>query len=125
MKQQSDDPIFTTKGVLLGGSFLIVNALIVFSMDPEWVAWAGPMAMGALYVPNQPPPLFSQPEVVFQMASTLSWLALSVLVALGIFLGEAPFGFLHWLKAWLKEQIELDMAAVPRALESAERNGNV
>ncbi len=103
-KKREGDPLFTIKGLVIGAILFSLYAVILFSLDPEWVMWAGPMALGALYVPNQPPPLFTRPETVFQMASLFSLLNLAVLFLVAMLRGEAPLAWPRWLKTWLKEQ---------------------
>jgi hypothetical protein len=103
MKDQSEDPLFTTKGVILGVLYGCIYAAIIFSMDPEWVGWAGPMAFGALYVPNPPPPLFSDPRAAFEMSCCASLLSLLALVLVSVIREEEPFGLWSLFKVWLKK----------------------
>jgi hypothetical protein len=103
MKAEVEDPVFTTKGIILCALYGSVYAALIFSMDPEWVGWAGPMALGALYVPNSPPPLFSDPRAAFQMGSWVSVLSLVVLVLVSVIREEEPFGLWSLFKAWLKK----------------------
>ena len=104
MKERSEDPIFTANGILLGALYGLTIAVILFSMDPEWVGWAGPMAFGALYVPNQPPPLGLPPKAVFEMGSLVSLLSLLFLGIIGIVRKEKSIGVWPWFEAWLKKQ---------------------
>lgn len=98
-KERPEEPIFTAKGVLLLAIYGAVYAAIIFSMDPEWVGWAGPMVFGALYVPNPPPPLFRDPRAALEMGSWMSLLALLALVLVSVIRGEKPLGFWRRLKA--------------------------
>ncbi len=96
MKDPAEEPLFTIKGLVLGAALFSIYAVLLFSMDPEWVGWAGPMALGALYVPNSPPPLFSSPQQAFQMGFVFGVLNLLTLVLVSVIRGELPFHF-----AWL------------------------
>ena len=104
MKEQAKDPLFTTKGIILLALYGCIYAKAIFSMDPEWVGWAGPMALGALYVPNQPPPLDIPPKAVFEMCSFLSLLSLLFLGIITIVRKEKSFGVWSRFEAWLKKQ---------------------
>jgi hypothetical protein len=104
MKNHTDERIFTKKGVAIGVVFFSIYGVILFSLDPEWVRWAGSMTMGALYVPDPPPPLFSQPQEAFQMATVFSLLSLSALVCLMAIMGEVKFGWLSRLMAHLRNE---------------------
>ncbi len=102
MKNPGAEPLFTMKALVVGGVLYSIYGVILFSMDPEWVAWAGPMALGgALYVPDPPPALFSSPQEAFQMASLFSLLSLFTLGLLIVLRGEPRLGWLSWLKAAL------------------------
>jgi hypothetical protein len=114
MKDEPEDPLFTTKGVILLALYGCIFAKLIFSMDPEWVGWAGPMALGALYVPNPPPPLFSDPKAAFEMCSLFYMVSALVLVFVSVIRGEEPFGLWSWFKAWLKKQLEVGVATSPR-----------
>ncbi len=125
IERQPRERLFTVKGLVLGTLLSGIYAVVLFSTDPEWVAWAGPMAMGALYVPNTPPPLFAHPEAAFEMASRLSALSLTALVVLTVFRRETPLGWWSSLKTWFRKQLELDVKASSRSIESPGRDGNV
>ena len=104
MKNHTEERIFTKKGVVIGVVLFSVYGVILFSLDPEWVRWAGSMTIGALYVPDPPPPLFSQPQEAFQMATVFSLLSLSALVCLMAIMGEVRFGWLSRLMAYLRNE---------------------
>ena len=114
MKAQAEGPLFTIKGLLIGGIFFSIYAAILFSMDPAWVMWAAPMAMGALYVPDPPPPLFANPEDAFQMSFVASLLSLLALAVIAVIRGEVPFRLLFWLKARWRERFADGVAASSR-----------
>ncbi len=103
MKEEPEDPLFTTRGIILWALYGCIYAAIIFSMDPEWVGWAGPIAAGALYVPNPPPPLFNDPKAAFEMGSLVNMLSLLVLVLVSVIRGEEPFGLWSFFKALLKK----------------------
>ena len=56
MKNHTEERIFTKKGLAISLLFYSIYAVILYSLDPGWVGWTGPMILGALYVPNSPPP---------------------------------------------------------------------
>lgn len=99
MRNHTEERIFTKKGLAIGLLLYSIYGVILFSIDPEWVGWAGPMIFGALYVPNSPPPLFPDPKAAIQTASLFSLLSLAVLLLLMPMVGEVRFGWLSWLKA--------------------------
>jgi hypothetical protein len=56
MKDRAKDPLFTLNGVLLWTIYAVVCASILFSLDPQWVAWAAPLAFGGSLYAFDPPP---------------------------------------------------------------------
>ena len=75
-----------------------VYAAIFFSLDPEWVAWAAPLAFGgALYAPGPAPQSFrlSVPEHVIPTAYLFS---LAELLALMLLAFSAEKSGLSWIK---------------------------
>lgn len=104
MKNQAKERIFTTKGVAIAVLFFSIYCVIVFSSDPAWVRWAWPMAMGALYVPDSPPPLFADPQVAFEMGFLFNLLSLLAVVSVMAIRGEVGTAWLSWLKAQLRKQ---------------------
>ena len=120
MKAQAEEPLFTTKGLLLGGIFFSIYAAILFSMDPAWVMWAAPMAMGALYVPDPPPPLFAHPEDAFQMSFVASLVSLLALAVVTVVRGEVPFRLFLWLNARWRERFAGGVAASSRDVSGEE-----
>lgn len=104
MKNQPEERIFTKKGLLIGTLFFATYGVILLSLDPEWVMWAGSMSLGVLYIPDPPPSLFDNPQEAFQMASVFSLLGLLTLLLLMVVMGEVRFGWLSWLKAKLRER---------------------
>ena len=62
---------------------LLLYGVLLFSLDPLWVQWAGAMSIGVLYTGDIiPPALFSQPLESVRMASVSGLLALCALALL-------------------------------------------
>ena len=101
MKDQPAEKLFSMGQLLLITIVFSVYAIILLSLDPEWVLWAGSMSAGSLYVPDPPPPLFDDPRKALEIASNLclSLVGLLGLVCLVGFLGEVKFEWLSRLKA--------------------------
>lgn len=101
MKDQPEEKLFSMGQWLLITIVFSVYAIILLSLDPEWVLWAGSMSAGSLYVPDPPPPLFDDPRKALQIASNLclGLVGLLGLVCLVGFLGEVKFGWRSRLKA--------------------------
>ena len=101
MKDQPKEKLFSMGQWLLITIVFSVYAIILLSLDPEWVLWAGSMSAGSLYVPDPPPPLFDDPRKALEIASNLclSLVGLLGLVCLVGFLGEVKFEWLSRLKA--------------------------
>ncbi len=99
MKDQPEEKLFSMGGLLLITIVFSVYAIILLSLDPEWVLWAGSMSLGSLYLPDPPPRLFDNPREALQMASAFCLLGLVSLLCLVGFMGEVKFGWLSWLKA--------------------------
>lgn len=102
MKNQPEEKLFSMGQLLLITIAFSVYAIILLSLDPEWVLWAGSMSVGSLYVPDPPPRLFDDPRKVLQIASDLFHLFLVGLLGLLClvgFMGGVKFGWLSWLKA--------------------------
>ena len=107
MKKLRGEPLFTMKALVVGAVLFSIYGVVLFSMDPAWVAWAGPMALGgALYVPDPPPALFSAPQEVFQVASLFSLFSLFTVGLLIALRGEPRLGWLSWLTAAIKGRRE-------------------
>ena len=103
VKIPGEEPLFPMKAVIVGLALFLIYARIIFSLDPEWVMWAGPMVLGgALYVSNPPPATTSSPQEVFQMASFISLASLFTVGLLIVLRGEPRLGWLSWLKAAIK-----------------------
>ena len=101
MKDQPEEKLFSMGQWLLITIVFSVYAIILLSLDPEWVLWAGSMSAGSLYIPDPPPPLFDDPRKALEIASNLclSLVGLLGLVCLVGFMGEVKFGWLSRLKA--------------------------
>jgi len=77
--------------------FFSAYVLILFSEDPDWVRWAWPMAMGALYVPDLPPPLFADPRPAFEIGLLFNLMSFLAVVFVMLLRGEAGLAWLSWL----------------------------
>lgn len=117
MKNQPEEKIFTKKGLVIGALLFSCYGAILLLLDPEWVTWAGLMTMGALALPDLPPPLFSNPEEGFQMASFFSFLSLLAILLLVVVTGEARLGWLSWLKTALRERLSQEAPEAKERLE--------
>jgi len=105
MKDQPEEKLFSMGQWLLITIVFSVYAIILLSLDPEWVLWAGSMSAGSLYVPDPPPPLFDDPRKALEIASNLclGLVGLLGLVCLMGFMGEVKYGWLSRLKArWIE-----------------------
>lgn len=105
MGHTSKEPLFTPKELLLVASLWVFYAVAIFSMGPEWVAWAAPVAFGGALTAAapQPTPEFSAPPgEFFAAASYLSVLSLAALSVLAALRGERGLG----LFARLTESIQ-------------------
>lgn len=101
MKDQPEGKLFSMGELLLITIVFSVYAIILLSLDPEWVLWAGSMSLGSLYIPDPPPRLFDDPRKALQIASDLYLVLVGLLglLCLVAFMGEVNFGWLSWLKA--------------------------
>lgn len=96
MTDPTHEPLFTIKGLLLGAALCSVYAVLLLSMDSQWVGWAAPLAFGGALVASGPPPVavFSaSPREVFEMASSMSLLSLLALGLLSVLRGERSVGW--------------------------------
>ncbi len=98
MRDDTQEPIFSAKGWAAIAVMGCLCAAILFSMDPEWVAWAAPLAFGgALYAPGPAPASVQlwSPSDVLPVACLFSVGSLLALVLLA----ETPrFSWLRRLK---------------------------
>jgi len=99
MKKPAEEQIFTIKGVAMAMTFFSVYGVYLFSEDPDWVLWAWPMIMGALYVPDLPPPLFADPRPAFEMGLLFNFMSLLAVVFVMVLRGEAGLAWLSRLTA--------------------------
>ncbi len=92
MKGSEDDRSGTARELLFAALLLALYGLAIFGpADPEWVLWAGPMAVGALDVSSTPPLAASAAPGTLQTAA-----GLSVLGALAAALLAAGAGSVGW-----------------------------
>lgn len=101
MCHQPKEPLFTPKQWVLVMSLGAFYALVLFSVGPQWVAWAGPVAFGgALSVAGPPPtPTFSaSPGETFSVAEFLCLLSLGALTLVARLRKEPGLGWFVWLR---------------------------
>jgi hypothetical protein len=77
----------TAAEVLFVGTFFVVYAFILLVADPEWLVWAGPVALGAFPVKAAPVVLYAFDPLEALRSASFSvlpgLLALIVLVRIG------------------------------------------
>lgn len=84
MKVSDDERLFTKTELLIYAVIAVVYSAVLFSLDPEWVAWAAPLAFGGSLCAQDPPPAsahLGSPQDVLPLAyvySVLSLLALAL-----------------------------------------------
>jgi hypothetical protein len=89
MKDLFKGRIVTREKIFLAG-FFFVYALILLASDPEWLMWAGPIALGAFPVEAAPATPFSAvPLESLQWASYLTLPGLLALLILAKLRGDA------------------------------------
>jgi len=102
MKDPAEEPLFTVKGLLLFAAYGVVYSWIVFSLDPEYVAWAFPLVFGGSLYASDPPPAsahLAPPSDVLPLAYLYSCLALFAIVLLNLVQSRRHLDWLSWLKA--------------------------
>jgi hypothetical protein len=102
VEKPAAEPLCTAKELLVFAVICVVYAAVLFSLDPEWVAWAAPLAFGgALYTPSAAPASadLGPPGGLFQMAYFFDVVGLVALAFLGLAKGKAQFNWLAWWKA--------------------------
>jgi hypothetical protein len=102
MKDPDKDPLFTVKGIILFAVVGVIYASILFSLDPEWVAWAAPLAFGGSLCASVPPPASVHLAL---SGGELPWaylygcLALFAITLLDLVQSRRHLNWLSWLKA--------------------------
>lgn len=105
MGQAQKEPLFTPREWLVVISLWVLYAALIFSMDPEWVGWAAPLAFGgALSAGDLPPHLASSapPQQTFELASFLSLISLGALGVVAFLRGEPGLRLFARLRGSLK-----------------------
>ncbi len=98
-------PLCTVKELLAFGLMCVVYASIIFSLDPEWVAWAAPLAFGGALSAADPPPAsihLGAPPHTLTMAFLCSLLSLFALALLTLVRDGQHLNWLSRAKAKLK-----------------------
>ncbi len=98
----SKEPVCTIKELLVFGVICVVYSSILFSLDPEWVAWAAPLVFGgALYAADPPPASahLGSPHDVLLMAYLYGLFSLFGIVLLTLVRDRRHLSWLSWLKA--------------------------
>ena len=105
VKKPTAEPLCTRKELLVFGVFCVVYSAIIFSLDPEWVAWAAPLAFGGALYAQGPVPAsvhFGSPAQAFQVAylfDVINLLGIALLGVVGVVKGSARLGWLSGCKA--------------------------
>jgi hypothetical protein len=102
MQDPEERPLFTVKGVLLFAAIGVVYSSILFSLDPEYVAWAAPLVFGGSLYASDPSPASAHlaiPSDVLPLAYVYGCLALFAIVLLSLVQSRRHFDWLSWLKA--------------------------
>jgi hypothetical protein len=101
LKDYAKEPLFTAKGWAALALLGCVYAAILFSMDPEWIAWAAPLAFGgALYAPGPTPASVQiwSPGDVMSMAYLFSVGSLVALALVAATTEKSRSVWSHWLQ---------------------------
>ncbi len=118
MGDPAKEPLCTVKELLAFGVICVVYSSILFSLDPEWVSWAAPLAFGgALYTADPPPASahLDSPHDVLPMAYLCDALSLLGIVLLALVHDRRHLSWLGWFKA---ESESGSIAKVRRFLRS-------
>ncbi len=112
MAVPAKEPIFTTRGWLAYGAMCVIYAAILFSLDPQWVAWAAPLAFGGALVATDPPPASAHLGLspgLMVMAWAFSIASLLALALLGL---TRSWPRLRWLACRKDEDAHRTLARV-------------
>ncbi len=93
MGDPEKEPLCTVKELLAFGVIGVVYSSILFSLDPEWVAWAAPLAFGGSLYAADPPPASAHldlPQHVFPTAYLFYVLSLLCIVLLSLIRDRRP-----------------------------------
>ncbi|MGE5664669.1 MAG: hypothetical protein ACM31I_10100 [Deltaproteobacteria bacterium] len=73
----------TRRDIPIIAALLFLYGVLIFTLDPLWVQWAGAMSLGVLYTGDIiPPAIFSKPLEAVRMASLSGLLGLCALALL-------------------------------------------
>jgi len=102
MGDPEKEALCTVKGLLVFAVICIVYSSILFSLDPEWVAWAAPLAFGgALYTADPPPASahLASPGNVFPAAYLCDVVSLFGIVLLTLVPDSRHLSWMRWFRA--------------------------
>lgn len=102
MRDPEEEPLFTVNGVLLFAVYGVVYGWILFSLDPEYVAWAAPLVFGGSLYASDPPPAsahLTQPTDVLPVAFVCGCLALLAIALFDLLQKRRHLDWPSWLKA--------------------------
>jgi hypothetical protein len=91
VKDSAREPLFTLKELLVFAVFCVVYGAILFSLDPEWVAWAAPLAFGGALYAQAPLPAsagFGPPGHVLLVACIYSLVAFLLIELVSVVRGK-------------------------------------
>jgi hypothetical protein len=101
MGDPAKEPLCTVKELLVFALICVLYCSIIFSLDPEWVAWAAPLVFGGGLYAADPPPAsahLGSPHDVFPIAYLCDALCLLGLVLLPMVSDKRRFSW-PWFKA--------------------------
>lgn len=102
MADPEKEPLCTVKELLVFAVVCVVYSSILFSLDPEWVGWAAPLAFGGSLYAADPPPASAHlavPRDVFPVAYLYGCLTLFGIMLLSLIRNRRHLNWLPWLKA--------------------------
>lgn len=95
------EPLCTLKELVVFAVICVVYCSIFFSLDPQWVCWAAPLAFGGSLYAGDPPASahFSSPHDVLVIAYLFDALCLLAVVLVALIRGRCHLDWLTWLKS--------------------------
>jgi len=102
MGDPKKEPLCTVNELLVFGGICILYSAILFSLGPEWIGWAAPLAFGGVLYAADPPPAsihLHSPHDVFPMAYLCDALSLFSIVLLALVRDKRHLNWRWWFKA--------------------------